>query len=118
MAAGLPPLPDGPPIPDVIYTPEEAIAWIRTMTTDGLVTAARRDPERFPSRKTGRWVGFSGEDILAIIAATKRTPTAPAEKPPMRRTRRRVSAPAAAPELPPGVAPLVAKPRERGRRAS
>lgn len=117
MTADLPPLPDAPPIPGVIYTPQEATAWIRTMTPEALVKASRVDPERFPRTQPGREVGFSGEDILAIVAATSNA--RPVKKRPTfgRPSRPRI---AAVSDLPAGE-PLVAKPqsaRRRSRKAS
>ena len=68
MTVDPPPVPDGPPIPEVVYSPAEATAWIRTMAPGALVRAARRHPKRFPSVKPGRDRGFTGRNILAILA--------------------------------------------------
>lgn len=113
MTAELPPAPDGPPIPGVVYPPREAVAWIRTMTPEALVKASRRDPERFPSTKPGREVGFSGVDILAIIANTARTPTG---KPVARKPRRRTPVADEPTRAPSSVTQLVARPDQALRR--
>lgn len=86
MPAELPPLPDGPPIADVVYTPAEAVAWIRTMTPGALKRAAERDPKKFPSTKPGRNRGFSGADIVRIVAGCERSSAEEASRRSDRRT--------------------------------
>ena len=111
MTADLPPQPDGPPIPEVIYTPEEAVAWIRTMTPEALVKASREKPDRFPRSKPGREVGFSGDNILTIIAGLK------AAQPKLARsTTRRRSSQGSVTELPQNRQRLTAKPEAARRR--
>jgi hypothetical protein len=111
------PPPSAPPVPEVVYTPEEAVAWIRTMTPGALVKAANRDPKRFPSTKPGRDIGFSGKDIVAIVAASGRVPEeTPAAPAPSRRGRRTSSGLSIAPS---GAPLLKADPgRARRRKAS
>jgi hypothetical protein len=72
MTVELPPLPLGPPIPEVVYSPEEALAWLRTTTAGALRKSAQLG--RIPHTRVGRSreIGLSGKNILEILAAGER----------------------------------------------
>lgn len=119
MTVDLPPQPDGPPIPEAVYPPEEAVAWLRTTTPGALRKSASLG--LIPHTRVGRSreIGFSGADITAIAEAGFRdVKVSGSPRASGRRGRRTTDV---MPELPPGVERLRPKPqsaRRRTRRAS